>query len=84
MNAPSGLQMMLKAMGIEFDPKMFTTMTEAVVEIRDRLRRIEEKLDKQLSGNESTENSETSGVPAKVHALPENHTQEKSRATNRS
>lgn len=46
MNAPSGLTMMLKAMGIEFDPKMFKTMTDAVVEIRDRLRRIEEKVDR--------------------------------------
>lgn len=41
MNAPSGLTMMLKAMGIEFDPKMFKTMADAVIEIRDTLRRLD-------------------------------------------
>lgn len=73
MNAPTGLTMMLKAMGIEFDPKMFKTMTDAVVEIRDRLRRIEEKVNK-LSGENS------------VPSLPEHSTEEKpnSHATNRS
>jgi len=39
--------MMLKAMGIEFDPKMFETVALAVKEIRDRLQRIEDKLDRQ-------------------------------------
>lgn len=40
MNAPSGLTMMLKAMGIEFDPKMFKQMADAVIEIRNNLREI--------------------------------------------
>lgn len=43
---PSGLMMMLKAMGIEFDPHMFQTMSNAVEEIRARLQSIEEKQDK--------------------------------------
>ena len=47
---PSGIKMMLKALGIEIDPAMFKTMAEAVTEIRDRLRRIEEKVDKLAAG----------------------------------
>ena len=50
-NAPSGLQMMLKAMGIEFDPKMFKTMTEAVIEIRDSLREIKQNTER-IEGNQ--------------------------------
>lgn len=42
---PSGMMMLLKSFGIEFDPSMITTMTQAVEEIRARLQRIEEKLD---------------------------------------
>lgn len=42
---PSGITMMLKALGIQIDPAMFKTMADAVTEIRDRLRRIEEKTD---------------------------------------
>jgi hypothetical protein len=38
---PSGLKMMMKAFGVEFDPQMFQTMQAAVVEIRDTLRRID-------------------------------------------
>lgn len=49
---PSGVMMMLKALGIQFDPEMFKTMAAAVVEIRDRLRRIEEKVNK-LAGEEN-------------------------------
>lgn len=43
---PSGVMMMLKALGIQFDPAMFKTMAEAVEEIRARLQRIEEKVNK--------------------------------------
>ena len=45
--------MMLKALGIEFDPQMFEKLGEGVVEIRDRLRRIEEKLDLILEGKQN-------------------------------
>lgn len=42
---PSGMMLMMKALGIEFDPAMLSTMAQAVEEIRARLQRIEEKLD---------------------------------------
>lgn len=43
--AQSGLTMMLKAMGIEFDPAAFAEVGRAVVDVRDSLKRIEAKLD---------------------------------------
>jgi ribosomal protein L12E/L44/L45/RPP1/RPP2 len=42
---PSGMMMMLKALGIQIDPKMISTLASAVEEIRTRLERIETKLD---------------------------------------
>jgi hypothetical protein len=69
---PSGLTMMLKAMGIEFDPKMFKSMADAVIEIRDRLRRIETKLDK-LTGE----------TPPPVGALSVVNSQEEQHGPNR-
>ena len=43
---PSGVMMMLKALGIQIDPAMFKTMAEAVTEIRDTLRRVETNSDR--------------------------------------
>lgn len=55
MNAPSGLTMMLKAMGIEFDPKMFKQMADAVIEIRDSLREIKGNTERVESNQECVE-----------------------------
>jgi hypothetical protein len=48
-DSPSGMSMMLKALGIEIDPDMIAKMGQAVGEIRERLERIETKLDRALS-----------------------------------
>lgn len=85
---PSGLTMMLKAMGIEFDPKMFKTMADAVIEIRDRLQRIEDTVNRLENGTcalcgESIQHKcklENLGGHSIVPASP---TQEKNRVTNR-
>jgi len=45
-NPPSGMSMMLKALGLEIDPDMIKKVAESVMEIRDRLQRIEDKLDR--------------------------------------
>jgi hypothetical protein len=42
---PGGMAMMLKALGIDFDPETFRQVGGAVMDVRDRLLRIEAKLD---------------------------------------
>lgn len=42
---PSGMSMMLKALGINFDPEMVKKTVSAIEEVRARLQRNEEKLD---------------------------------------
>ena len=58
---PSGLQMMLKAMGIEFDPETFSQVGQAVIDVRDRLQRIEEKLDRMLGESDGGRRKENHG-----------------------
>lgn len=41
--APSGMSMMLKALGIEFDPAAFQGVIGAVEEVRSRLQTIDER-----------------------------------------
>jgi hypothetical protein len=57
---PSGMSMMLKALGIDIDPNMIKNVAEAVTTVRDRmdaidkrLERIEQKLDEVLNGRNS-------------------------------
>ena len=46
---PTGMSMMLKALGLDIPPDTVKNVVEAVIEVRDTMRRIEKKLDEVLS-----------------------------------
>jgi hypothetical protein len=47
---PTGVSMMLKALGIEFNPEMIKKTVDSIEEVRQRLQNIEEKVDEILRG----------------------------------
>lgn len=64
---PKMIGNLLKSFGVELDPSMITKMGSAVEEIRERLERIETKLDDFIVHIEMLENK---GLPQDSFSLP--------------